>query len=476
MRSRKQVVTQSKLLSAFVLFAIAVVVFVSARWAGQIFRTGLSGRGEQAAAGIDAPAVSAEDTPPLIEQPLDSLPVEIAATGMRRVLNPDSGATVFMHPESPCWLEVPSGGETGSSTGDAGKQTTSDSSAFVGPEACAECHAAKHKSFIDTAHYAASSLPSAGKMLGDYDGAGRFMKTVHPDLAFEMKKIGSDYFQEVQFRELRKRFKIDLVTGAGLIGQTHLYWQANRLFQLHVTYFSEPDSWVNSPGFHDGTAWYSREVIPKCLQCHATYAETLPEAINAYDPKSLIPGVTCERCHGAGLQHAEYHREHPEEKEAKFIANPSQLRPEQTNDICAQCHFGSGELIADPFTFAPGDSILDHWDIDSEAAKTGGVHSSNQLQRMKLSKCFTASQETMTCITCHNPHQNQRGDLKLYSQKCITCHQPADCGSFEVIGESIADNCIDCHMPKREDKHLDFSKGGQVQFPLLRDHLIRLPE
>lgn len=470
---------QSKLIGVGVLFAVALLVFVSARWAGQFFRTTVHRSDQQVIADTAESTAAADGKQARLNEPLDSLPVEIAATGIRRMVNPENGATVFMHPESPCWLEVPSTVEVSRITGDFDRSVTKTYAGeprFTGPTTCGECHPKKYGSFKETAHFAASSLPTADTMLGAYEGAGRFMATVHPDLAFEMKRIGKDYFQEVRFRELRKQFKIDLITGAGLIGQTHLYWQDNRLFQLHVTYFSKPDSWVNSPGFHDGTAWYSREVIPKCLQCHATYAQTLPEAINAYDPGSLIPGVTCERCHGSGVEHAEYHRKRPEEKSPKFISNPNQLAPDEVNAICAQCHFGSGDLIAEPFTFFPGDSVQDHWDIDFEAAKSGGVHSSNQLQRMEVSKCFIASKGTMTCITCHDPHRNQRGDLRLYSQKCIACHQLPDCGAFEREGKAIAENCIDCHMPKQEDRHLDVRKGDQVQFPLLRDHLIRLPE
>ena len=52
--------------------------------------------------------------------------------------------------------------------------------------------------------------------------------------------------------------RIDLITGSGMRGQTYLFWQGDRLFELPVSYWSDGHRWINSPGYIDGTADFSR--------------------------------------------------------------------------------------------------------------------------------------------------------------------------------------------------------------------------
>lgn len=80
----------------------------------------------------------------------------------------------------------------------------------------------------------------------------------------------------------------------------------------------------------------------------------------------------------------------------------------------------------------------------------------------------------MTCATCHNPHQQEHANLKLFSKRCMKCHETQDCGQFEHSGARIATNCIDCHMPKRDDKKTKMAVGNALVFPEIRDHYIRV--
>ena len=41
----------------------------------------------------------------------------------------------------------------------------------------------------------------------------------------------------------------DVVVGSGRKGQTYLYWNGARLFQLPVSYYTALNSWCNSPGY-----------------------------------------------------------------------------------------------------------------------------------------------------------------------------------------------------------------------------------
>jgi hypothetical protein len=79
-----------------------------------------------------------------------------------------------------------------------------------------------------------------------------------------------------------------------------------------------------------------------------------------------------------------------------------------------------------------------------EETATLDVHG-NQYGLLTVSQCFIKS-EGLTYSTFHNPHKNQRDQLKQFSQKCIGCHQGATIHKFD-LKDQMKTNCIDCHMP-----------------------------
>jgi Cytochrome c554 and c-prime len=91
--------------------------------------------------------------------------------------------------------------------------------------------------------------------------------------------------------------KFGFVIGSGEKGQTYLFWDDDQLFQLPISYWTDL-GWVNSPGYRDGFADFERAIIPRCLECHATYFEALPQPSNRYNTTGNSLGIQCEKCHG----------------------------------------------------------------------------------------------------------------------------------------------------------------------------------
>jgi len=348
---------------------------------------------------------------------------------------------------------------------------------FVGPDACKECHADQFSTFIETAHYQTSAMPTENNISGSVADGENTLKTRADALSYCISEDDSKYLQTALFHRDGKTWEhkeqIDIVTGSGKNGQSYLFWQNDHLYQLPVSWIVD-QGWVNSPGYTDGVANFARPVRDNCMSCHSTRMEFADQRVNIADPHSVILGVTCERCHGPGQQHVEFHRQNPDAP-SKHIVHPGELPRERLNDICSQCHSGSSQLLKPAFSFRPGEVLSEYRRFTTNGEKPGGVHTANQFPRLRQSKCYENSAE-MSCATCHNPHKNERDRPEIFSRRCQTCHQPEDCGQFEESGMKIATNCIDCHMPKKLDSSITFDIEGKDkdQFLEIRDHFIRV--
>jgi mono/diheme cytochrome c family protein len=196
----------------------------------------------------------------------------------------------------------------------------------------------------------------------------------------------------------------------------------------------------------------------------------------------MIFGVDCEKCHGPAARHVEYQSQNPGEKTGKYVINPSTFSRQQKLDMCALCHGGNIKRTQPPFSFTAGDKLSDYFEIDSVNTTainfgTADVHG-NQYGLLRASKCFRMS-KTLTCNSCHNPHENERGNLAVFSQRCMSCHN-TEHGSFCTVKNTdsavLKKNCIDCHMPAmRSQSIVVFTPGEDVpKAALFRTHFISI--
>ena len=386
------------------------------------------------------------------------------------------------------WVLLP--GEDGEGTRGVGNEdrfltgVRAEERGFFGVDACRECHEEQYATYTETAHARTSMLPSASTILGRFSDDRNVLGTSNEDLRFRMLSVGDRFLQRVELRDRKsgvlyvKDFAIDLVLGSGNHGQSYLYWEGDRLYQLHVSYLTESDGWVNSPGpYYDGTADFARPVPARCLDCHATWIGCDVKSVNRFERDSLIVGIGCVRCHGPGHEHMEYHREYPEARGGRRIVQPGNMSVQRQNEMCAQCH-SAGEPIGAAFGYRPGEPLSEWMELDlsGESEENADPHSANQLARLMQSRCFSAA-EGLSCMTCHDPHRSQRGAIAEYSAKCADCHAADVCPDVRSLGEPAAVRCVDCHMPGRRDAQVRIeTAGGNVQ-ALLRDHRIgRWPE
>lgn len=276
----------------------------------------------------------------------------------------------------------------------------------------------------------------------------------------------------------RRSERIDLITGSGVRGETYAYWQGNRLYELPVSYWSDGHQWINSPGYVDGTADFSRPINPACLECHATYIHALSTdpGTNRYDRASLIPGISCESCHGPGESHVELETSRQAGADGApdvGILNPAKFSRDRQVDLCAECHNGIQRVgLAPAFSFVPGQPLSNYFKpLPSTDVAHPDVHG-NQVGLLQRSKCYRSSKQ-MSCSTCHDVHTAEQ-PAESYSAKCLTCHKWQKCGMAAKIGHGIVNDCINCHMPIEETNVIVSQTAGNVLHAKMRNHWIKI--
>jgi predicted CXXCH cytochrome family protein len=342
---------------------------------------------------------------------------------------------------------------------------------YAGDSACASCHRERVDSFHQTAHYLTSRLPERNSILGSFMPGANAFTTSNPDLSFRMDAKGTEFFQTAvqgiapYTTERTERF--GLVVGSGGKGQTYLSWKGDQLFQLPVSYWTEL-GWVNSPGYRDGVANFDRPIMPRCLECHATYFETTPPPFNRYRKEGFVVGISCEKCHGPGRGHVKIEGS-KSGSSGSGILNPAKFSRDRQMDVCAWCHAGAGEGLAPAFSYLPGESLGKYLALPpADPNSPIDVHGS-QVELLEKSRCFQLSE--MTCSTCHDVHTGQH-DLATFSRRCLSCHKPGT-AAFPKLNHKIDADCIGCHMPKRETNLIVFDWNGRKVRPQVRTHWIK---
>ena len=365
-------------------------------------------------------------------------------------------------------------------------------SGFVGDSACAGCHQTMSSSYLHTAHHLTSRRAEGrhGVDVGEsaFQPFGRplIVTTVRPQpdepgLSFRIEvKEGRLLESAISGFEplLHVRTEsIDVITGSGKRGQTYLFWQDERLFELPISYWTEGRRLVNSPGYQDGTADFSRPVQPGCLECHATYIQPVSNDrwSNSYVRESLVAGISCETCHGPGLQHGRLMaaKTQPGKGADSEILNPARFTRDRQVDLCGLCHSGiEREALAPAFSYVPGRPLDEFFRMLAvQHGEQPDVHG-NQVGLLKRSRCFTAS-EMMSCSTCHDTHAPGQS-LKTYSDKCLTCHAWQSCGRSKALGAAIRNDCISCHMPEQTTNAIVSRTAGVETRTKMRTHWIRI--
>ena len=379
------------------------------------------------------------------------------------------------HRDRPNWQSMLE--QTGVKHVDQAVLTGSRPLGSVGMNACIECHQSQSRSYSATSHSRSLRRCDMGSMN-------------ERSVEFEHKRSRRSYEVQVAagkmvHRELIRdqqgetiavnEAEIAIEIGSGEHAHSYLFERDGFFVQSPLTWYSAIEQWDLSPGFDPLTqATFDRTVNTNCIFCHAGAIKTQGNNIERFVISELAIG--CERCHGPGGNHVAVHTGSPEQKKTGMvddIVNPSRLNRSQADAICAQCHLqgavSSSTYGVSRWDFRPGEPIArdtTEYQIQGQAAEFRIV---GHTEQMYQSGCYLNT-ETLTCTTCHDPHEHANKNAASISQReiCISCHQRDACGVPIDIRQTTQQNdCAVCHMPRR---------ATNVQHAALHDHRIAVHE
>ncbi len=348
---------------------------------------------------------------------------------------------------------------------------------YLGSSTCMDCHKDIYESHILTPHFNTSFYPSIKNIKGTLEDDGNPISLM--DATISIEETNDQLFQNAQIvygDRKEYHWSMDIAIGSGIKGQSYLTQQPEGLFQLQGSYFIPTNSWINSPNYTKKLNPL-RPVNDQCLKCHVTFAKNLgpSSTSNSYDITKMVMGIDCEKCHGPGQKHVTHYRNNLNGILDTTLVKINTLTRQQRLDICATCHSGlRNNQIKNPFLFLPGDTLAKFSKNYNSLRPSANldVHG-NQYGLLTSSECFKQTND-MDCITCHNPHKNQRDNHSYFNSKCITCHSgnTMECSNTDINHNS--NNCIQCHMPviPSQSMQVQLSKIDNAEPVGVRTHYI----
>jgi hypothetical protein len=361
---------------------------------------------------------------------------------------------------------------------------------YAGSESCIQCHQAQYTLAFHSSHFKATAPATLENVLGNFDkGDHVFIYDKNTKVVMEKR---NDSLYQVLYKNGKEveSHPYDIVFGIKH-AQTSAFWKNYYTYELPISYYHSLNSWGSSPGYPTDKPNFTREIAKECYACHSSniasrYITTASDKINMMtmdaetfmDKKTLIYGIDCERCHGPAKEHVKTHLKFPDLKTAQNIVSIKGLSRQQKLDACAICHSGNDKMkMKSRFQFKPGENLTDYFrgTPSSNDSLHFDVHG-NQFGLLAQSKCFQKS-EVMDCMTCHNPHENSPTNLASYSKICMSCHQNLKHNETTLktmSGSLLANNCVECHMPKKNSNAIRFqlSNNKQLSNYILRTHKI----
>ena len=362
--------------------------------------------------------------------------------------------------------------------------------AYVGSKACAGCHSSIYQKYQRTAMgrsiTRAETVPLTAAVRVRSDTLQRDFRV--------FRQNGQLYQSEREQRQGQTIFettqKLEYAIGSGENGISFAVRRGNYLLQAPLSYFakagaSKDGSWAMSPGFDESGEGFNRPIHEACIICHAGRPLAVPGRDGLYgDPPFAEMAIGCENCHGPGQLHVKERGSGAGKLPDTSIVNPARLPARVAEDVCMQCHQAGDARVLLPkkdySAFRPAVPLVRTVAIVGLPGAAKDVDLLEHHSSMKVSRCYQATNGKLSCLTCHDPHeQPEKTNAATYFRaKCLGCHTGSSCGlSLQARRQTTPpDDCAGCHMPKRGVVQISHSALTNHRIPARPGASASIPE
>jgi tetratricopeptide (TPR) repeat protein len=376
--------------------------------------------------------------------------------------------------------------------------------AFVGSEACADCHQAETELWKRSQHQHAMQHANASTVLGDFNNASFDYYGVHS----RFLKKDNKFFVETDGPDGKlATFEVKYTFGIDPLQQYLIEFADGRIQALSIAWDTRPKDQGGQRWFH----LYPNEKIKHddvlhwtklnqnwnfmCAECHSTGVQKNYDAADdRFHTTWTEISVGCEACHGRGSRHVEWARsqrswwpfgkdQHPLKGLVVFLnerdgvtwrtdpttGNPQRSVPpaviRREVETCGLCHARRGELSEE---WTPGQPLSDTHAVTLLAP--GLYHADGQMRDevynygpFKQSKMFAAG---VTCSDCHEPHS--AGLVAFRDGVCLQCHSSdkyEGASHSHHGGATPKVTCASCHMPVNTYMVIDKRHDHSLRIP-----------
>jgi tetratricopeptide (TPR) repeat protein len=364
--------------------------------------------------------------------------------------------------------------------------------AFVGSQACRDCHKQQYDKWKGSHHERAMDVATEQAVLGDFGDAvfehlGVTSRFFRRDGKFFVRTAGPG--GEMGDFEITHTFgwyplqQYLIPFPGGRLQCLPLAWdvRARRWYHLYPDQRIDPRDWLYWT--NNAQNWNAM-----CAECHSTDLRKNYDPIkDTYQTAWSEINVGCEACHGPGSDHVSWaelpEMGRPETPDAALTVRTSKLGARQQIELCAPCHsrrmslgdnihrhadfldYGIPQLLTEGLYFADG-QILD------EVYVYGSFMQSKMYDRQ------------VRCSDCHDVHAIKR--IKKGNDLCLQCHKaalydtkahhfhksPGEAGepiqspSGDILFEvGSGAQCEQCHMPGRNYMGIDYRPDHSFRIP-----------
>jgi len=367
---------------------------------------------------------------------------------------------------------------------------------YVGSQACANCHADIYRRFLQTSmgHSMSAVTPA---FLERISSSATYVQE-RLNRRFDVYSEGGNLYQSESETDaggkevFRAVHRIDWIIGAGVNGYGAILQNGDSLFQAPLSFYTRPQKWAPSPGYEFVDLGFNRPITPGCIFCHSGRPNFVAATNGRFESEPFSElSIGCEKCHGPGEAHLRAMSGNGvasgknSDRFNPAIVNPARLTPYLADNICMACHQTGDARVLKPGKnyrdIRPGRPLDDALSILMVPPTRESPPSADHVEHyysMTLSKCYRASRGKLSCITCHDPHRQPSGDEApaYFRARCLTCHTNQSCKLplATRMQKTPANDCAECHMPKRDIEVISHSSATNHRIVATPDE--RYPE